>query len=138
MKIIRTLMVDDSPEFLEATGGFLDIFPYIEVVGQVRKGTDVLQAVHSLAPDLILLDLAMPDVHGFDILRQLKSRPDSPPVIILTLYDNQEYRQQAEKLDADGYILKAELVGEILPMINELFDITPGSEDNSNPVVVAE
>jgi len=121
MKKIRTLMVDDSPEFLEAATRFLYIDPSIEVVGHVKCGLDVLRAIEELQPDVVLLDLAMPDVHGLEVMRQIKRQVASPPrIIVLTLYDNPEYRAQANALDADGFIHKSDFGVELLPAIHQL------------------
>lgn len=122
MTTIRTLLVDDSPEFLEAATRFLCIDPRIEIVGQTKRGREALQAVKEHQPDLVLLDLAMPDVHGLDVMRQIKQQIDDPPqIIILTLYDNPEYRNQSESLGASDFIYKSDFGVELLPAIHRLF-----------------
>jgi len=121
MKKIFTLMIDDSPEFLNATGNFLLIFSELELIGQVRWGGDALAQIHQLKPDLILLDLALPDISGLKVLKQIKALDTPPIVIVLTLYDNPEYRLEAESLGADGYVLKADLTETLMPTIRGLF-----------------
>lgn len=118
---IRTLMVDDSPEFLAVAKRFLGTDPTIEVVEQIKRGTDVVPAIQQHAPKVVLLDLAMPDKHGFDVLKEINKTIQPPPcVIVLTLHDNPEYRANAEALGADGFIYKSNLGMELLPMIHKL------------------
>ena len=121
MKKIRTLMVDDSPEYLEATQMFLSIFPKIEVVGDVRYGFQVMEKVQELKPDLILLDLALPDISGLDLLPQIKALEEPPLVIVVTFFNIPEYKTRAEAQGADGFVLKADLAADLIDTINELF-----------------
>ena len=128
MKKIRTLMVDDSPEFLEAASRYLGIDPQIEIVGQILRGADALRSIQELQPDVVLLDLAMPDLHGLDVIRQIQAQIEQPPeIIVLTLYDNDAYRTEAEKLGAGGFIRKNDFGVELLPTIHTLI------ENGTNP-----
>ncbi|MBC8509753.1 MAG: response regulator transcription factor [Chloroflexi bacterium] len=123
MKPIRALMVDDSPEYLEATGGFLSIYPYIDLIGQVTRGRDVIDRIQEEKPDLVLLDLALPDVKGLDLLPQIKGLPEPPAVIVVTFHNIPAYKTQAFALGADGFVLKADLAADLMVIINELFEI---------------
>jgi DNA-binding NarL/FixJ family response regulator len=123
MKKIRTLLVDDSPEFLGAVSRFLEIDPLIEIVGLVMRGLEALSAIQEHQPDILLLDLAIPDINGMEIMRQIKEQIEKPPyIIILTLYDNPEYRLQSESLGADGFIFKSDLGDELLPTIHKIME----------------
>jgi two-component system response regulator DesR len=137
MKKIRTLMVDDSPEFLQAATRFLCIDPSIDIVAQIHRGREVLQAIQEHKPDLLLLDLAMPDLHGLDVIRQIREQMDEPPfIIVLTLHDNPEYRAQATALGASGFIYKSDFGTELLPTIHRLIpngsNWDPESEKDQN------
>jgi DNA-binding NarL/FixJ family response regulator len=126
MTMIRTLMVDDSPEFIEAASRFLSIDPNIEVVAKIHHGAEVIEKVNELNPDIVLLDLAMPDLHGLEVLKHIKQQCASAPlVIILTLYDNPEYRAQAITLGASGFIYKSDFGVELLPTIRALMANRP-------------
>jgi DNA-binding NarL/FixJ family response regulator len=131
MPRIRTIMVDDSPEFLDAAERFLGMERNIDIVGRLYRGAEVIDTIRTQKPDLLLLDLAMPDVNGLEIMRRVKSElSDQPRVIVLTLYDNPEYRSQAEELGVDGFIYKSDFGVELLPLIRELFpdhEVHPGS-----------
>jgi two-component system invasion response regulator UvrY len=123
--MIRTLLVDDSPEFLEAATRFLSSDPNIEIIGVSLSGADALEKVESLDPDLILMDLAMPGVNGLEATRVIKKQPNSPQIIILTLHDNLEYRLASDAVGANGFIPKSEFGSELLPQIYSLFEIKP-------------
>lgn len=120
MASIRILLVDDNREFLEAAADFLATDPDLDIVGQLTSGRDALDRVASLKPDLVLMDLAMPDMSGLEATKHLKSRPDAPRVAIVTLHDNPEYRASAKKVSADGFISKSEVGTQLLPLIHAL------------------
>ena len=121
MQAIRTLLVDDSSDFLDAAIRFLSSDPQIEIIGHSLKGTDAIQDVKRLNPDLVLMDLAMPGMNGLETTRQIKKMPNAPLVIILTLHDNYEYRMASEAVHADGFIPKSEFGVLLLPQIYSLF-----------------
>ncbi len=121
MNTIRTLLVDDSHEFLEAADRFLGTDPRVEVLDSVLDGAQALEKIETLQPDLVLLDLSMPGVGGLDALKQIHQLEDPPKVIILTLYDTSIYRSEAEKYRADGFLHKNDFGVELLPLIHRLF-----------------
>jgi DNA-binding NarL/FixJ family response regulator len=118
----RVLLVDDSTEFLQSAAHFLGSEPGVEVIGQASSGGDAVEEVSRLRPDLVLMDLNMPGMNGLEATRRIKSQPDSPRVIILTLHENPEYRAAAEAARADGYVSKSELGDQLLPLIQTLFN----------------
>jgi len=117
----RVLLVDDSAEFLDSAAHFLKSDPRIEIVGRAFSGRGALEQVPVLKPDLVLMDLTMPEMNGLESTRAIKSQPGGPRVIILTLHDNPEYRAAALAVRADGFVTKTELDMELLPMIHKLF-----------------
>ena len=121
MTLVRTLLVDDSPEFLGAAAHFLATDSQIEVVGHALSARKAIEEVTRLQPDLVLMDVAMPGMNGFAATRQIKERPNPPRVIVLTLYDNDEYRAQAQAAGADGFVAKSEFGTQLLPLIHTLY-----------------
>jgi DNA-binding NarL/FixJ family response regulator len=118
---VRILLVDDSPEFLESATRFLSVDPQLEIVGRVSSAAEALEQIRRVHPDLVLMDLAMPEVNGLQATRSIKAHPDAPCVIILTLYDDPEYRAEAEAAKADGYVAKSAFGVDLLPMIRAMF-----------------
>ncbi len=121
MTLVRTLLVDDSAEFLGAAVRFLATDPQIEIVGRALSAREAIEKVARLQPDLVLMDVAMPEMNGFAATRQIKDRPNPPRVIVLTLYDNDEYRAQARAAGADGFVAKSEFGTQLLPLIHTLY-----------------
>lgn len=118
---LRILLVDDSPEFLESAARWLDTDPRIEVAGRMLSGRAVVEQVSRLRPDLVLMDIAMPDVTGLEATRLLKMLPDPPSIVILTLHDTPEYRAAARAVGADGFVNKIEFATQLLPLLCVLF-----------------
>ena len=122
---VRILLVDDSTEFLESAARFLSVDPQIEIVGRALSGPDALDQIGRLHPDLVLMDLAMPGTNGLEATRCIKAQPGAPCVIILTLYDDPEYRAEAGAVCADGFVAKSAFGIELLPLIHALFAKPP-------------
>ena len=119
---IRVLLVDDSPEFLESATRFLSTDHQIKIVGRALSGAEAIEQVALVQPDLVLMDWAMPGMNGLEATSHIKARPGAPSVVILTLYDNVEYRVAAQAAGADGYVTKSEFGTALLPVIHTLFD----------------
>ncbi len=82
---LRAVVVDDSPMMLKAAASLLGSLPGVEVVGEATSGQGALDAVARLRPDLVLLDLAMPEMNGLEVTRRLTARPDLPVIILLAV-----------------------------------------------------
>ena len=99
---IRTLVVDDEQLARERLTGFLGKVPSVEVVGQATNGVEALQLIEETRPDLVFLDVQMPGMDGFEVLKSL--RGDPPHVVFATAYD--EYALRAFEVEAVDYLLK--------------------------------
>jgi DNA-binding NarL/FixJ family response regulator len=118
--LVRILLVDDSRQFLEAARRFL-ARESLDVVGQALSGYEALEQVTRLHPDLVLMDIAMPQMNGLEATRHIKAQPDPPRVIVLTLHDNSAYAAEALTAGADGFIAKADFGVRLIPAIVALF-----------------
>jgi diguanylate cyclase (GGDEF)-like protein/PAS domain S-box-containing protein len=118
---LKVLLVDDSPSFLLAAQRQLTYQTGIQFVGSAASGSEALRLIQEQAPDLVLMDIVMPDMNGIDATRRIKRHANAPRVVMLTLHDNAEYRYHAQLAGADGFIAKSELEVALPAMIERLF-----------------
>jgi DNA-binding NarL/FixJ family response regulator len=117
---VRTVLADDHPAFLAAARRYLAAQP-VQVVGTARTGLEALRLLEALEPDLLLLDLEMPELDGLAVLRQVKARPDAPQVVVVTLHDHEQYRAEAAAAGADGFVAKRDFTTVLAPLLRRLF-----------------
>jgi CheY-like chemotaxis protein len=121
---IRVLLVDDSAEFLESAARFLATDTVLAIVGRALSGAEALAQIELLGPDLVLVDLMMPEMNGLELTGHIKARPYPPRVIIVTLYSLAEYSNAAETALADGWVTKSTFGTNLLPLIYRLFALS--------------
>ncbi|OIQ33683.1 MAG: DNA-binding response regulator [Alphaproteobacteria bacterium MedPE-SWcel] len=104
--ITRVMIVDDHPMVAEGIQSILESYDDIEVVGAVSGGRDAIAQTEILAPDVILMDLNMPDVGGLSATEIILERRPETRVLILSMHDSPEYISTALSHGAMGYVLK--------------------------------
>jgi DNA-binding NarL/FixJ family response regulator len=117
---LRVLVVDDHPLFLESAVGLLMSQPGVEVVGMTRSGSEAIDLASRLNPDVVFLDVAMPELDGWATARALRALARPPEVIFVTLYDEPEYAQRARELGAAAVINKIEFTAVVGPVLESL------------------
>ena len=100
----RVLLADDNPQILGAVEGLLS--PSCEIVGLLTAGAAVIEAVIRLRPDVVVLDISMPDVNGLDTCRQIKRVAPKTKVVMLTAFADAEIGKVALSLGASALVLK--------------------------------
>jgi DNA-binding NarL/FixJ family response regulator len=114
---IRILVADDHPVVRDGLVAMLDTQPDFVVAGQASTGTDVIRQAMLLDPDVVLLDLEMPDMDGVEALRQLRAVRPETQVIVFTAFDTDELIVGAVQAGAQGYLLKGAPRDEIFQAI---------------------
>ena len=104
--MIRVLVVDDDFMVARIHRGFVERTSGFEVVGSVQTGAEALRAVAELEPDLVLLDLYLPDLFGLEVVAQLRARGDACDVIVITAAKEADSVRGAVRHGVAGYILK--------------------------------
>jgi len=117
---LRILLVDDNQTFLTAVRQCLAMVPGTEVVGQACDGPDALAKAKVLQPDLVLLDIVMPQMSGLQVATQMQSWPRVPRILFLSLHDNDSYRAAAQELGAVALVGKANFVADLMPIVSSL------------------
>ena len=112
------LIVDDHSAFRSRAKRMLEADGF-EVVGEAADGASGVDAAQRLAPDVVLLDLQLPDSTGFEVAEAIAARSAPPAVVITSTRDNDDYDARARRSGACGFVSKAELSGaaieELLP-----------------------
>jgi len=103
---IRILIADDHPLVMDGIRSCLETYEHIEVVGEARTGREALDKAEELKPDIVLMDITMPDLNGLDATELFKDRFPEIKLLILSMHDNREYITSALRYGARGYILK--------------------------------
>jgi DNA-binding NarL/FixJ family response regulator len=114
---IRILVADDHPMLREGLVAVLSTQPDFDVVGEAADGSEVVRLAQSLRPDVILLDLEMPDVDGIAALERLRDAGCEARAIVFTAYDTDERILGALRAGARGYLLKGASRAEIFGAI---------------------
>jgi two-component system invasion response regulator UvrY len=121
MPTLRTMVVDDSPEYIEALSHLLATYPCIGTISQALSAAEALAQVAIVRPDLMLIDVAMPEVNGLELTRTIKAMQRPPRVIVVTLYDTPVYSEAARAAGADGFIGKSQLGERLKEAIMQIF-----------------
>jgi two-component system, NarL family, response regulator NreC len=117
MDTIRMLIADDHAVLRSGLRMLLDAQQDIEVVAEADSGTQVLALAEELQPDLILLDVSMPNLGGLEVLPLLRKTVPQSRVLILTMHDDESYLRQALRDGSSGYVLKRAADTELLSAI---------------------
>lgn len=111
---IRLMIVDDHAVVRRGLINLLEEEEHLEIVGEASDGVESLESIKELKPDLILLDLSMPKMSGFEVARIISQKHPSVKSIIFSMHNNQEYMVTAVENGAMGYLLKDTSKEEIL------------------------
>ncbi|MFC8917884.1 response regulator [Streptomyces sp. NPDC047821] len=103
---IRVLIVDDQIMVREGFSVLLNAMPDIEVVGEAVNGREAVRQVEALRPDVVLMDIRMPEMNGIDATRAIVAADGDAKVLVLTTFDLDEYVYQALRAGASGFLLK--------------------------------
>ena len=114
------LVVDDYAPVRRMVKEIIEASPDLQVIGELNDGRELLKFLQKYQANLILLDISMPNLGGFEATRKVKEDHPEIKVLILTIHKYIEYAEKAMSLGAEGYILKEEVGDELLPAISSL------------------
>jgi two-component system response regulator YesN len=119
--ISKTLIVEDSLPFQQILKRMLQEYFPLMVIEDASNSKDALQKVDSFCPDLILLDIRLPDESGLELIQKIKKKCPDIIVIILTSYNLPEYREAAARYGADAFMCKGSVTKEEILTLIESF-----------------
>ena len=121
MKKIRVLVVDDHTLVRDGIRALLQLVVDVEVVGEATNGKEALEKVEQLAPDVVLMDLAMPIMGGLEATRRIRRQFPETRVLALTQYDDSEYVVPIIEAGARGFVTKMAAFSELTSAIQAVY-----------------
>jgi DNA-binding NarL/FixJ family response regulator len=117
---IRLALVDDHTLVRDGIRALLSVIPTVTVVGEAENGADAMVMVEHCNPDLLLVDINLPDINGLELTRKIRDRFPTLKVLVLSMYDSKEYVSESLRSGASGYVLKNAPSREIVAAIEAI------------------
>jgi DNA-binding NarL/FixJ family response regulator len=134
-KAYRVILADDHILVRRGLKRILEENPALEIIGDVGDGLELLNALKKTEPDLIILDVSMPNLRGIEAIPEIRHIRPEAKVLMLTMHKEEEYLYQAISAGADGYLLKEDAEKELFSAIQSIQDgkiyISPGLAEQS-------
>ena len=112
MQRIRVLLIDDNLEFLDVATTLLEGHDF-EIVEKALNGEEGLKAALSLQPDVVVLDISMPHMSGFEVARRLRQQKNRAGIVLLTFHEDVDYVHAARSVGALGYVIKRRMATDL-------------------------
>lgn len=117
---LKVLVAEDSAFIRERLAGLLSELPQVEIVGEASDGSSALRLFFACRPRAVILDIQMPGPNGIEVLRQIKAEDRGCVVIILTSYQQPEFRDRCAEAGADHFFHKSTEFEKVLVVLNDL------------------
>jgi DNA-binding NarL/FixJ family response regulator len=133
MKTTRVILADDHPIMRASIRRLLERAGDIEVVGEASDGLETIHMVEELDPDVLLLDVEMPGMKGFEVARRLQAAGAAVRILALSAYDDKQYILAMLASGATGYLTKEEAPQAIIRAVREVVEGRAGQENPASP-----
>lgn len=117
---IRLALVDDHSLVRDGIKALLSVVPNVAVVGEAENGAHAIEMVEQCKPDLLLVDINLPDINGLVLTRKIREKHPSLRVLVLSMHDSKEYVSESLRAGASGYVLKNSPSREIIAAIEAI------------------
>ncbi|GBG56399.1 response regulator transcription factor [bacterium BFN5] len=121
MNKIRIIIADDHAVLRSGLKALLSYTPQFDVIGEAGDGLTAIKMVEENNPDILILDLSMPGMNGVECIKEIRSRGLSCRILVLTMYDDEEYIKEVMRSGADGYVLKKSADTELIEGIIKIY-----------------
>jgi DNA-binding NarL/FixJ family response regulator len=116
----RVFVVDDHPIVRQGLALLIDQEPDLVVCGAAEEAHSALQAIASLRPDILILDISLPGSDGIDLLKTIRATDPDIPILVLSMHAESVYAERALRAGANGYIMKQEATDNVLVALRRL------------------
>ena len=123
---LRVLVVDDHPAFRRALTSALRLVGDIEVAGEAGGGVAACEGAEELKPDVVLMDLSMPDLSGIDAMKKIHETQPRLPVVILTAHADEGVERAAREAGASGFLAKGTGLQDLVGVLHSAADTARG------------
>jgi len=120
-KTIRVLLVDDEARLRQMAKRVLVTDSEIEVVGEASDGREAIDLNSALTPDLIVMDIAMPELNGLEATRIIRGKSPDTKIIVMTAIAAEPYQKAAIRMGANAFLPKGALDSQLIPTIHNIF-----------------
>ena len=118
--MLSVLLVDDHEGFINAAVRHLRRLDWVTIAGSASNGIEAIAQCESLRPDVVLMDLAMPEMGGLQATRLIKAQDAPPYVVIASHFDDAEHREHALRAGADAFVSKLSYIHDVMPLLEKL------------------
>lgn len=118
--MLSVLLVDDHEGFINAAVRHLRRLDWVEIAGSASNGIEAIAQCEALRPDVVLMDLAMPEMGGLQATRLIKAQDAPPFIVIASHFDDAEHREHALRAGADAFVSKLSYIHDVMPLLEKL------------------
>jgi DNA-binding NarL/FixJ family response regulator len=116
--MIRILIVDDHEVVRTGLRTLLETYPRYQVVGEAAEGSEAIEVAANTKPDVVVLDYCLPQINGVEVTRELRKRLPATEVLLFTMHYSEPFIEEVIRAGARGYLLKSDLIRELVPAID--------------------
>jgi two-component system, NarL family, nitrate/nitrite response regulator NarL len=121
---VRILIVDDSERWRRSVHALLSILSNLEVISEAADGLEAVQKCEQLQPDLVLLDIHLPKLSGFEVARRISELSPSPKILFLSSYQSLDVMKEALRVGS-GFVVKVDAARDLLPVVRAMIRDEP-------------
>jgi DNA-binding NarL/FixJ family response regulator len=135
LKRTRTLVIGGNAALLDGIVDWVANDAHFEIVGRVHSGSAVIDRLDELQAELVLINVSLPDMSGFEVARRIKKRAEPPLVVLISFYDSQAARLEGWAAGADGFVAESEITEQLTSLVRKLLRERDSDVDRRNSVV---
>jgi DNA-binding NarL/FixJ family response regulator len=117
-EFLRILIADDHEAVRKGVCTILSAREDVEICGEAENGKEAIEKAHALKPDLVILDITMPVLSGFEAAREIRKTLPQVPILILSMHESNQLIEEAKKIGVQGYVTKTQVGGKLLQAVD--------------------